>query len=98
LATNQKFQSTARVAAGAFGFLIFNHTLDGPDLYCAFSLFETMPSRPRSGRTGQRSGSIALFDGLPESSLDKLLCNFAKLIFAASSLNHSLRDILGDIA
>jgi hypothetical protein len=34
------------VAAGAFGFLIFNHAFDGPDLYGASSFFETMPSRP----------------------------------------------------
>jgi hypothetical protein len=34
------------VAAGAFGFLIFNHTFDGPDLYGAASFFETMPSKP----------------------------------------------------
>jgi hypothetical protein len=46
LATNQKFPSRARVAAGAFGFLIFNHAFDGPDLYGALSFFETMPSRP----------------------------------------------------
>ena len=25
--------SMVRVAAGAFGFLIFNHAFDGPDLY-----------------------------------------------------------------
>jgi hypothetical protein len=30
----------ARVAAGAFGFLIFSHAFDGPDLYGAFSFFE----------------------------------------------------------
>jgi hypothetical protein len=35
-----------RVAAGAFGFLIFNHVFDGPDLCGASSFFETMPSRP----------------------------------------------------
>jgi hypothetical protein len=34
----------ARVAAGAFGFLIFSHAFDGPDLYGALSFFETMPS------------------------------------------------------
>jgi hypothetical protein len=28
------------VAAGAFGFLIFNHAFDGPDLYGASSFFE----------------------------------------------------------
>jgi hypothetical protein len=32
-------------AAGAVGFLIFNHTFNGPDLYGALSFFETMPSR-----------------------------------------------------
>jgi hypothetical protein len=37
----------ARVAAGAFGFLIFSQAFDGPDLYGASSFFETMPSRPR---------------------------------------------------
>ena len=31
------------VVAGAFGFLTFSHTFDGPD---ASSFFETMPSRP----------------------------------------------------
>jgi hypothetical protein len=36
----------ALVAAGAFGFLIFSHAFDGPDLYGASSFFETMPSRP----------------------------------------------------
>jgi hypothetical protein len=34
------------VAAGDFGFLIFSHTFEGPDLYGASSFFETMPSRP----------------------------------------------------
>jgi hypothetical protein len=33
----------ARVAAGAFGFLIFSHAFDGPDLYGESSFFETMP-------------------------------------------------------
>jgi len=32
--------------AGAFGFLIFDHAFDGPDLYGESSFFETMPSRP----------------------------------------------------
>jgi hypothetical protein len=36
----------ARVAAGAFGFLIFNQAFEGPDLYGESSFFETMPSRP----------------------------------------------------
>ena len=36
----------ARIAAGAFGFLIFNHAFDGPDLYGASNFFDTMPSRP----------------------------------------------------
>ena len=40
----QNVPSTARVAAGAFGFLTFNHVFDGPDLYGASSFFETMPS------------------------------------------------------
>jgi hypothetical protein len=35
------------VAAGAFGFLIFSHAFDGPDLYGALSFFETMSSRPK---------------------------------------------------
>jgi hypothetical protein len=42
----QNVPSAARVAAGAFEFLIFSHTFDGPDLYGASSFFETMPSRP----------------------------------------------------
>ena len=71
----------ARVAAGAFGFLIFSH-FGGPSL-------QTKPAAILS---------IGLFDGLPKSPLDKLLCNFAKMIFAASSLDHSLRDIVGYIA
>jgi hypothetical protein len=33
----QKVPSIARVAAGAFGFLIFSHAFDGPDLYGASS-------------------------------------------------------------
>jgi hypothetical protein len=40
----QKEPSNIRVAAGALGFLIFSHTLDGPDLYGALSFFETMPA------------------------------------------------------
>jgi hypothetical protein len=31
------------VAAGAFGFLIFSHAFDGPDLYGASSFFATTP-------------------------------------------------------
>jgi hypothetical protein len=42
----QKLPSIAHVAAGAFGFLIFNHAFDGPDLYGASSFFETIPSSP----------------------------------------------------
>ena len=42
----QKVPSIARVAAEAFGFLIFSHAFGGPDLYGASSLFEMMPSRP----------------------------------------------------
>jgi hypothetical protein len=34
----QNVPSAARVAAGAFGFLIFSHAFDGPDLYGALSL------------------------------------------------------------
>jgi hypothetical protein len=41
-----KVPLAARVAAGAFGFFIFNHAFDGPDLYGALSFFETTPSRP----------------------------------------------------
>jgi hypothetical protein len=39
------FLSIARVATGAFGFLIFNHAFDGPDLYGAssFSMSLTNP-------------------------------------------------------
>jgi hypothetical protein len=33
------------VAAGAFGFLIFSHAFDGPDLYGALSFLETTPIR-----------------------------------------------------
>ena len=33
LPLSQNVPSMARVAAGAFGFLIFSHALDGPDLY-----------------------------------------------------------------
>jgi hypothetical protein len=51
----QNVPSAARVAAGAFGFLIFSHAFDGPDLYGASSFFETMPQRlalmPRDYRT-----------------------------------------------
>jgi hypothetical protein len=43
--TGQNVPSAARVNAGAFGFLIFSHAFDGPDLYGASSFFETMPSR-----------------------------------------------------
>jgi hypothetical protein len=32
----------ARVAAGAFGFLIFNQAFEAPDLYDESSFFETM--------------------------------------------------------
>jgi hypothetical protein len=39
--------SITRVAAGAFGFLIFSHAFDWPDLYGALSFFETMPSSPK---------------------------------------------------
>jgi hypothetical protein len=42
----QKLPSRARVAAGAFGFLIFSHAFEGPDLYGTSSFFETMPSKP----------------------------------------------------
>jgi hypothetical protein len=42
--TTQNVPSIARVAAGAFGFLIFSHAFDGPDLYGASSFFETIPS------------------------------------------------------
>jgi hypothetical protein len=40
----QNVPSMARVAAGAFGFLIFSHAFDDPDLYGASSFFETMPA------------------------------------------------------
>jgi predicted DNA-binding ribbon-helix-helix protein len=35
----------AHVAAGAFGFLIFNQAFEGPDLYGESSFFETRPSK-----------------------------------------------------
>jgi hypothetical protein len=35
----------AGVPAGAFGFLIFNHAFDGPDLYGASSFFETLQAK-----------------------------------------------------
>jgi hypothetical protein len=35
---HQNVPSIARVAAGAFGFLIFNYALDGADLYGTLSL------------------------------------------------------------
>jgi hypothetical protein len=41
----------ARVAAGAFGFLIFSHAFDGPDLYGALSFFETRQSRSQDVRS-----------------------------------------------
>src|SRR5262249_48973258 len=46
----------------------------------------------------EKSHSLHDFVGRPESLRDKLLREFTKTIFAALSLNHSLRDILGDIA
>ena len=42
-----KIRTIARVATGAFGFLIFSHAFAGPDLCGASSFFDTMPSRPR---------------------------------------------------
>jgi len=45
------------VAAGALGFLIFNHAFDGPDLHGALSFFEAMPSRP-SLQNGLRSSAV----------------------------------------
>ena len=36
----QNVPSVARVAAGAFGFLIFSHAFDGPERYGALSFFE----------------------------------------------------------
>jgi hypothetical protein len=47
------------VAAGAFGFLIFSHTLDGPDLYGALSFFETNGSKFLQGCRIAKSGTIA---------------------------------------
>jgi hypothetical protein len=41
---------------------------------------------------------LRYFVELPEGLLNKPLREFTKVIFAALSLNHSLRDILGDIA
>ena len=48
--SSQNVPSIARVATGAFGFLIFNHAFDGPDLYGALSFFETIPSTPKTAR------------------------------------------------
>jgi hypothetical protein len=39
----QNVPSITRVAAGAFGFLIFSRAFDGPDLYGALSFFERCP-------------------------------------------------------
>src|SRR5262249_4650019 len=44
---NQNVPSTARVAAGALGFLTLIQAFDGPERYGASSFFETIPSRPR---------------------------------------------------
>jgi hypothetical protein len=44
LSVHQNVPSSARVAAGALGFLIFSHAFDGPERYGASSFFETMPS------------------------------------------------------
>src|SRR5262245_32262423 len=60
-------------AAGAFGFLIFNHVFDGPDLYGASSFFETMPSRRAAAALGigitkeksRRDPRLRLSVGLP---------------------------------
>jgi hypothetical protein len=46
----QKLPSIDHVAAGAFGFLIFSHAFDGPDLYGASSFFETWSSQFASDR------------------------------------------------
>ena len=43
---SQNVPSMTRVAAGAFGFLIFSHAFDGPDLYGALSFFETLDHGP----------------------------------------------------
>jgi hypothetical protein len=48
----------ARVAAGAFGFLIFNHTFDGPDLYGTGKM--PLPSSPASAAvTGPSIGACS---------------------------------------
>jgi UDP-galactopyranose mutase len=52
----------ARVAAGAFAFLIFSHAFDGPDLYGASSFFETMPSRPRLAVRFEHFHAVAFGD------------------------------------
>ena len=41
--SSQNIRFTARLAAGAFGFLIFNHVFDGRDLYGAIQFFVTCP-------------------------------------------------------
>ena len=38
------------------------------------------------------------FNCLSKSPFDKFLRDFTKVIFSAPSFNHSLRNILGDIA
>jgi hypothetical protein len=48
--------SNARVAAGAFGFLIFNHAFDRPDLYGASGFFEPMPFGARTWDGAHRHG------------------------------------------
>jgi hypothetical protein len=46
------------VAAGAFGFLIFSHTFEGPDLYGASSFFETIRRPRRKARERSLSNYI----------------------------------------
>jgi hypothetical protein len=74
----------ARVAAGAFGFLIFSQAFDGPDLYGALSFLETMPSRPSWHICkGTRSGEVAFkYPQWEETNMKKL----ALILLAAASL------------
>jgi hypothetical protein len=52
------------VAADIFRFLIFSHTLDGPDLYGASSFFETMALKPKlaNGFEHFHAVAFAMFD------------------------------------
>ena len=55
----KKFHPAARVAAGAFGFLIFSHAFDGPDLYGASRRFETAPPNNPNRNNGNVVGLVS---------------------------------------